>query len=272
MIKKYFQKHKFNKENKTTNDNDYDLVIDYDCIAYDENDDILFVYKANNNVDRELIENTFQNIKFNKRLNRHFGVYTRTNLVGFSPPSRQKKQYCSVSLMAQKQPLEHDITCELSKIINNVYCEFSKEKYNQHDDLYKDKFSDFTRLENTVFTSGVINKNVAFQYHYDRGNLKNVFSGMFALKKNVFGGYLILPEYKIAIEIADCSIFLFDGQSIVHGVSPIEYQKGGYRYTVVFYTSSTAWRCLPIELELKNAKEIDTRLEKAKYKRMLNAI
>lgn len=93
------------------------------------------------------------------------------------------------------------------------------------------------RLEGSIFSSGVCNKNSQIQYHRDFGNFKGVYSCMIGLKDGIQGGHLICPEIDLKFEIADGSLLVFNGQDLIHGVSPIVKTKpGAYRYTIVFYT------------------------------------
>ena len=48
---------------------------------------------------------------------------------------------------------------------------------------------------------------------------------MVVFKRDVAGGYLVIPEFDIALEVADNTLSIFNGQEILHGVSTIEYEK-----------------------------------------------
>jgi len=107
------------------------------------------------------------------------------------------------------------------------------------------------QIENTPFTSGIINKDNQLKYHFDTGNFKDVYSCMLGFKEDILGGYLALPEYNCAFEIEDNSLFIFDGQNILHGVTPFEkLTEKSYRYTIVYYSLKRMWQCLPINDEV----------------------
>lgn len=58
------------------------------------------------------------------------------------------------------------------------------------------------------------------------------------------GGRLSIPEYDIKLEIADDTLVIFNGQEILHGVTPIKKtHPKGYRYTVVYYSMEQMWKC-----------------------------
>lgn len=93
------------------------------------------------------------------------------------------------------------------------------------------------RLGATPFTNGILNKNSPLRYHYDVGNFDTACTCIYGLQNNCVGGYLVFPALRIAFEMKDCSIAIFDGFELLHGVTPIKMQsENAYRYTVVYYT------------------------------------
>jgi hypothetical protein len=108
-----------------------------------------------------------------------------------------------------------------------------------------------------------VNKNNQLKYHFDSGNFKGVLSNMVVLKKDVAGGYLIIPELDIALEVADNTLTIFNGQEILHGVSTIEYENDhAYRYSVVYYSLEQMWKCEPINDEIARIRKVKTQREK----------
>jgi hypothetical protein len=114
-------------------------------------------------------------------------------------------------------------------------------------------------MKNSVFTSGIINKNNQLNYHFDRGNFRNVYSNMIAFKKDMGGGHLSIPEYDIGLEISDSSVSLFDGQKILHGVTPLKpLTEEAYRFTLVYYSLEQMWKCESPQEELERVKKLKT--------------
>src|SRR6185369_973882 len=125
------------------------------------------------------------------------------------------------------------------------------------------------RLHGTPFTSGIINDNNPLAYHYDSGNFKGVWSAMFGFKRHVEGGHLSVPELvdtdnrALGFEIADKSLLLFDGQGLLHGVTPIRKTRAeARRFTVVFYSLQQMWKCEPVESEVQRIRRIRTERER----------
>jgi hypothetical protein len=82
------------------------------------------------------------------------------------------------------------------------------------------------------------------------------------IKEGIIGGNLICPEYNIGFEQGDGALILFDGQAIIHGVTPIkQIEENGFRSSCVFYSLATMKNCYPYELELERIKEIRNEIE-----------
>jgi len=117
----------------------------------------------------------------------------------------------------------------------------------------------------SIFTSGIVNENNPLKYHFDTGNFKDVFSCMVVFKNGVENGFLSLPEYDVGFQLPNNSIFLFDGQGILHGVTPITRQTPeSYRYSVVYYSLKRMWQCLEIDEELARIRKKKTSRERAR--------
>ena len=92
---------------------------------------------------------------------------------------------------------------------------------------------------------------------------------MVAWRYKCVGGHLAIPEYNIGLEIADNSVLFFDGQKIMHGVTPIKYlSPKAYRYSLVFYTLKQMWKCQPFNKEFARIKQVKSDREIRRYQRL----
>jgi hypothetical protein len=124
-------------------------------------------------------------------------------------------------------------------------------------------------IRDTPFTSGIINKNNPLKYHFDAGNFRGMYSCMVGFKQDVGGGFLALPDYGVAVEIAHNSVFMFDGQEILHGVTPIRrLSTKAFRYTIVYYSLQQIWKCLPLDGELARIRKLKTEREEKRLRIM----
>ena len=145
------------------------------------------------------------------------------------------------------------------------YALHNTELYQEHLATTHENIVDDFSLPDVPFTSGIINDNNPLCYHFDSGNFKNVWSAMIVLKHKTSGGYLAMPEYDLMCEVANHSIFFFDGQSILHGVTPIKkLASDSRRFSLVYYSLQSMWNCQPLREEIARAR---TRREEVEQKR-----
>lgn len=190
------------------------------------------------------------------------GLKTVSRIFGYSPRNVLRKDFCATTSLAAESPEEHELICELGQRVSEIYLANAPEVYEKHSGLVKEKMRIEWVIPGTPFTSGIINKNNPLKYHFDTGNFKQVFSCMVAFKKDCTGGHLALPEYDCALEIGDGSVTLFDGQEILHGVTPFKCEEGGYRYTIVFYALRGMWECMTVDEEVARIRKLKTTREK----------
>lgn len=191
------------------------------------------------------------------------GLKTTSRIFGYNPRNEIRKNFCSTTSMANEHPAEHAVICEFGKHLTELYATYFPQIYAIHDAVVNERVRDGWRIEKTPFTSGIVNKNNPLKYHFDAGNIKDVLSNMVVFKRKVGGGYLSCPEFDLGFEVADNTVILFDGQNILHGVTPIKkYAADFYRYSVVYYTLQKMWSCLPIDEEIARARNVRVQREK----------
>lgn len=202
----------------------------------------------------------------------HYATSTRTNglvttsrIFGYAPRNELRRQPCRATSFATEQPSEHAVVAAGSKIVEKYYVESFPELAEYHRELTRENVKEQYHLENTMFTSGIVNHNNPLRYHFDSGNFKNVCSAMLAFKHKVSGGHLCVPELDLMFEIADRSLLLFDGQGLVHGVTPIKkLAPDAHRFTVVYYSLQQMWNCEAITDEIARMRARRTDIERRK--------
>ena len=185
------------------------------------------------------------------------GLVTQSDVIGYRPriTGSINKKTCSKTSFGNRHKSVEEGLFEVAKIANKIYFENTPDTYSKHKEFSEKVLGQYI-IDDTVFTSGIINKNNPLKYHYDSGNFKGVFSIMLGLKSGIKGGYLNLPEYGVALEISDKSLSMFDGQSVLHGVTPIiTNTEDSYRFTVVFYSLVQMWSCGTTDEEVNLARD-----------------
>ena len=189
-------------------------------------------------------------------------MFTRARTFGYAPRLPLRNQPCRKTSLALDQPLEHDVLVDAAKTVYDCYRQAFPEQAAKHAEIAEKVLPEY-RIGDTPFTSGIVNANNPLPYHFDRGNFKGVNSAMIGFKTDIEGGHLTVPELDTAFAIGDRSLLLFDGQSLLHGVTPFRKMSDkANRYTIVFYSLEGMWRCDPPGEEVKSFNRSRTQNER----------
>ena len=200
------------------------------------------------------------------------GLKTFSRIFGYSPRVVHRKDFCSATSLAREFPSQHAQLCRFAEKVSGVYRTWNQTGYEKHlQATIKNVLPEYI-LSGSPFTSGIVNKNNILKYHFDSGNFKNVSSAMVVFKRDVSGGFLVLPEFDCALEVANNSLTIFDGQSILHGVSPIKEESPfHYRYSAVYYSLRQMWNCKPLSEELARIRDVKTSRERKRTGHLLDS-
>lgn len=111
------------------------------------------------------------------------------------------------------------------------------------------------------WTSGVVNFDSPLPYHYDRNNF-DCWSAMVTIRRGALGGHLHCPTWGLSpdgpsavLPCDDGDVVLFNGQTLLHGVTPLQLmQPTSYRISIVYYAVSRMRECLPFDDEIAYAR------------------
>ena len=250
---------------------DFKTLIAESCILKHDGM-VIGVYLVLPKISNRLLK-AIKRIDIGGRNKRSGGIRSESRVFGNSPRDTMRKDYCSSAMLAHDFHYEHEMICSYGAELAKHYKKHCPEMYNYHNDLAQQKVKPNWIIKDSPFTSGIINKNSALNYHFDTGNFQDVYSNMLAFKKDIGGGYLSLPEFDVGLEIANNSVLFFDGQKILHGVTKIKYKSpNAYRYTLVYYTLKRMWQCLEPKEELDRIKQVKTDREIGRLKRLKGEI
>lgn len=240
---------------------DYDELITAPSLIYDaETRNLAIVYLVLDD-DTTEIAAACQRIDFQKSV-RSSGLVTTSRIFGNQPRNLPQRDNCTATSLATRQPREHAIIAAYADQIAGYYQAYNPDMYQRHAEATADVLPEW-RMQESVFTSGIINRNNPLSYHFDAGNFSHVWSNMLVLKHDVSGGYLSVPEYGVAFALPNNSLLLFDGQDLLHGVTPIgRHSDDAYRFSIVFYSLKKMWKCLPVTDELIRLRRNRTERER----------
>lgn len=249
---------KFKK--RTALRSDVSTVIKEDVIIYVDDQPVVLYKKLE--TDTSALRWAVKNIEYSTG-KRSRGLVSTSAIFGYSPRVAMRHDYCTVTAMALKHKKQHHVIASFAKELVGYYKEYFPERYEFHTKLVEERVMQDWTIGGSPFTSGIVNKNNQLKYHFDAGNFKGVLSNMVVFKKDVAGGYLVIPELDIALEVADNTLSIFNGQEILHGVSTIEYEnEHAYRYSTVYYSLEQMWKCEPLDDEIARIRKIKTERER----------
>lgn len=248
---------------RSAREDDYATLIKEPCICMD-GDRVVIIYDHFDGDTRGVVS-ALRKIRYQVGL-RTRGLKSTSRILGYRPRVEMRQDYCSATSLAAEQPHEHEVVCDLALKLEDYYKKYNPEGYAKHKEMTEGKVKKEWRIgKKSIFTSGIINKNNPLKYHFDTGNFSEVYSMMIVFKGGVDGGYLSLPEYDVGFELPNNSLFMFDGQGILHGVTPIRKKfEWSYRFSVVYCTLKRMWQCLEIDEEVARIRKVKTGRERTR--------
>lgn len=252
---------------RTALESDYSLLIEEPTTIVDEDTgEIKIVFDFLEGIDTQPIVRALKTIKYHEG-KRARGLTSRSRIFGYRPRLEMRADFCSSTSLASEAPAEHALVSDFALTLEEYYKRNNSGGYDFHRALADQKVKPAYRMSGkSIFTSGIINKNNPLKYHFDTGNFKDVYSCMVVFKGNgVNGGYLSVPEYDVGFKLPNDSIFLFDGQGILHGVTPIKFESAdSYRFSIVYYSLKRMWQCLEVDEELARVRLRKTQRERTR--------
>ena len=115
----------------------------------------------------------------------------------------------------------------------------------------------------TPFTTITVNKTFRTAAHYDAGDLNSGLSNLLTLSNdgNYTGGYLIAPEYRVAVNVRPGDLLLINNHEVMHGNTEIKCAEGSERVSLVCYFREKM-------LELGSKEYEDTRYNYVESRRL----
>ncbi|VTS01586.1 chaperone protein : Uncharacterized protein OS=Actinopolyspora erythraea GN=IL38_23725 PE=4 SV=1: Tet_JBP [Gemmata massiliana] len=111
------------------------------------------------------------------------------------------------------------------------------------------------RIEGTPFTTATVNRNLQFNAHRDKGNLKLGTVVMCVPKASGYtGGLLVFPKYRLGVDARAGDVVLFDGDEYHGNTALVPTASTFERISVVCYYRSAMIHCGTAEEEHERAK------------------
>lgn len=175
------------------------------------------------------------------------GIVVTHRTFGFTPPVPLRRRWsCARSRFDYEQPEAMALIEEYCRAAEHIFRTQAPEVYEQTAHKVREWIPGAWLISGTPWTSGIINHTAALPYHKDSGNIPGSWSAMLTSRRNVDGGLLHLVDYDCWLKVPNGSIAIFDGQSVLHGVTPFHFAApNAYRFTLVTYARKGMKVCCP---------------------------
>lgn len=236
-----------------------DQLISEDCEIWVDGVKVLTYLKHFPMEDLRAAVRAVDNISVSRRQS---GVPSQSRVFGFSPRMPvQQRDYCASATLNREFPASKDVLFYYAQVFTHLLETHHPERL-AVSRAALEKVKPEWIIPGSVFTSGIINQDNPLQYHYDGGNFEGTWSAMAVFKEQTTGGHLALPEFGVKLACQDSSILIFDGQSELHGVTPIRKMSAdAYRFSIVFYSLAQLCKCGTPSEELRRAQVQRTQVE-----------
>lgn len=236
-----------------TNVGTQDPNLSEEAIYRDQDTGEVVLFYCKNPGDTKALRETVLGMKYSVTT-RASGMQNISRTFGFSPKNVvMKREYCKSSGLSYESPESQIVLNQtadaLAKLLKEVLPELHEEDKKVLDGNI---LPEWQMTEDSLWTSGVINKASQLPYHRDRNNFET-WSAMPVVRRGMDGGHLHLPEYGITINCRDGYTLYFNGFRFVHGVTPMKPRtKDAYRYSIVFYALRGMKDCHTYAVEVAN--------------------
>lgn len=116
-------------------------------------------------------------------------------------------------------------------------------------------------IPGTPFTTVTVNKTFRTAAHRDAGDLNEGLSNLLTLSNDgrFTGGYLIAPEYRVAVNVRPGDLLLINNHEVMHANTPIICEEGSERISLVVYFREKMLELGSYEYEDTRYKFVDSR-------------
>lgn len=185
---------------------------------------------------------------------------------GWQPkrPAFAGRETCRAASASVEFPEAHKTLTDLSAYLSHTFDELLPDRAGQDRATLKTVLPEWRMEEDSLWTSGVINRSMTLPYHRDGSNFPT-WSAMPTLRYRMAGGHLHLPEYDITFACKDGEVSWFCGKDLVHGVTPMYSKQGhadAYRFSIVYYALAGMKDCATYAEETTQSAERRTARER----------
>lgn len=182
-------------------------------------------------------------------------ISVHSAIAGYFEPQGGRFQFCRMTAFVANEVEKWKEVLPLVHQVSDLYRANMASRFKVQLKYAEECSPDF-RITGTPFSTITVNRNVAGSVHQDAGDLKEGFGVITCLRRGEYtGGLLCFPQYKVAADLEDRDMILFDPHEW-HGVTDLVHtgEEEAERITVVYYFRRGLSKCGSAEDELEKVK------------------
>lgn len=162
--------------------------------------------------------------------------------------------YCRQTAFNEKNLEKFNGALPFIKYVDKLYEQLMPEHYALQREVANNTSQDFV-IKGTAFSTVTVNKNFQTAVHKDAGDFQHGFGNLTVLQAGHYdGGYLVFPQYRIAVDVRSCDLLLMDVHQW-HGNTPIIAKSAAFeRISIVMYYRENMINCKSAKEEQEMAK------------------
>lgn len=197
------------------------------------------------------------------------GMRTQSVIFGYRPREPLRKDYCGAASLSSDFPHGFAVLDRWASVVERYYREARPDVHAHHEKMVLQDIDSAWRMTDSIFTSGIVNKDTSHHYHKDNGNFAQTWNAMVVLSFDIEGGETVAPELRTAFRYDNrpC-VLVFPAESTWHAVQQLRTRgRNGYRFSVVFYSLTGMCKCGTKKEELDRIRKIRTERERRRANR-----
>lgn len=262
---------------KFLNDSHYHTLIDYNCDAYDNYGNLLFKFRKKV-FPEETLKLGYDSFKGSIQLTEGRGITSGSSHkrvrkdgsvsnitvgnkvlsgnVGYMDSGSMVK-YCRTSAFGRDHFEEFKNGFPFVEKVDEFYKELCP-KYYEKQKAVADSTNRNYIIGETSFTTVTVNESFRTAVHQDAGDYREGFGNLIVYNDNSYtGGYFVLPQYGVAIDIQNTDILFVDVHKW-HGNTEMKVKEGfekPFRISFVLYYRENMHKCKQPTEQLKEIKQ-----------------
>lgn len=260
---------------KFLNKKHYNTLITEDCDGYDNYGNLLFRFRKGA-VPMDVLKLGYESFKDSIELTEGRGIAsgsshkrvkkdgTVSNItvgnkvtsgnVGYMDRSAMVK-YCRKTAFARRYFDKFKQGIPFVEHIDKLYGELCPEHHSKQMAISKATDINY-RIADTSFTTVTVNKNFRTACHQDSGDFRDGFGNLFVYREgNYDGGYFVLPEYGVAIDLQNTDALFVDVHKWHGNTEFTNTSEDWMRISFVLYYREYMVKCNKPSEELKRVKQ-----------------